>query len=178
MRKIILYIAASLNGKIADANGNVDWLNKIPNPENTDYGYSEFFSNIDTTIQGNRTYEQILGWGIEFPYQGKKNYVLTNDTGLADNENVEFITGNHVETIRKIKQSEGRDIWLIGGGQANTLLLSAGLIDEIRLFIMPIILHAGIDLFTGMPNETMLELVETKKYASGVVDLRYQLINT
>lgn len=178
MRKIILYIATSLNGKIADANGNVTWLDKIPNPDNCDYGFSGFFAEIDTTIQGNRTYEQVLGWGIDFPYENKKNYVLTNDPVAKDSEQVEFITGKHYESIKGLKDSEGKDIWLIGGGQANTFLLSNGLIDEIHLFIMPIILPAGIDLFTGKPSETLLELLETRNYKSGVVEMKYRVIHS
>jgi len=175
MRKIILYIATSLNGKIADANGSVAWLDKIPNPDNCDYGFSDFFAGIDTTIQGNRTYEQVLGWEIDFPYKGKKNYVLTNDPVTKESDNVEFIPERHFETITRIKESEGKDIWLIGGGQSNTFLLSNGLIDEIHQFIMPIILPSGIDLFTGKPAETMLELIDTNHYSSGVVELKYRV---
>ena len=55
MRKIILYIAQSADGYIADKAGRVEWLEKIPNPENTDYGYQDFYQDIDTTIMGNRT---------------------------------------------------------------------------------------------------------------------------
>jgi dihydrofolate reductase len=178
MRKIILYIATSLNGKIADANGNVTWLDKTPNPDNCDYGFSDFFARIDTTIQGNRTYEQVIGWGIDFPYKDKKNYVLTNDPVDKESEYVDFISENHFETLAALKASEGKDIWLIGGGQANTFLLNNRLIDEIRQFIMPIILPAGIDLFYGKPMETMLELIEVKKFSSGVVEVCYKVINS
>jgi len=178
MRKIILYIATSLNGKIADANGSVAWLEKIPTPDDCDYGFAEFFKSIDTTIQGNRTYEQVLGWGIDFPYKGKKNYVLTNDPVAKEQEDVEFIPEKHFETITSIKKSEGKDIWLIGGGQANTFLLSNGLIDEIHQFIMPIILPSGIDLFYGKPAETMLEIIDLKRHSSGVVEVRYKVIHS
>ena len=60
----------------------MDWLESIPNPDKSDYGYSEFYNSIDTTIQGFNTYDQIIKWGIEFPYADKKNYVLTRKTGL------------------------------------------------------------------------------------------------
>ena len=59
-RKLILYIASSLNGKIADAEGRVDWLESMPNPDKLDYGYAEFYDSIDTTIQGNATYKQVM----------------------------------------------------------------------------------------------------------------------
>ncbi len=73
MKKVKLYIAMSLNGKIADRNGSVEWLEKLPNPENEDYGYVEFTETVDTTIMGNSTYQQIISWGIEFPYPNTKN---------------------------------------------------------------------------------------------------------
>lgn len=90
MRKIKLYIAISLNGKIAKADGNVDWLESIPNPEKTDYGYQEFYDTIDTTIQGFSTYDQIMSWGIDFPYKGKKNYVITWNKAHQNTEDVFF----------------------------------------------------------------------------------------
>ena len=76
MKKLKLYIAISLNGKIAKPDGSVDWLNNIPNPDNSDMGYTDFFESVDTTIQGYKTYKQVIDWGIEFPYKGKKNYVI------------------------------------------------------------------------------------------------------
>ncbi|GAB1453407.1 dihydrofolate reductase family protein [Draconibacterium sp.] len=175
MRKIKLYIATSLNGKIAKPDGSVDWLEYIPNPEKTDYGYAEFFDSIDTTIQGYNTYNQIINWDIEFPYKGKKNFVLTKKQNIENTEFVDFITENHVDFITDLKRKGGGDIWLIGGGQANTLILNAGLLDEIQIFVMPIILSGGIDLFDVFPTETQLKLLETKSYSSGVVEMRYKV---
>ncbi len=175
MRKIKLYIATSLNGKIASSDGGVDWLESIPNPEKTDYGYEAFFNSIDTTIQGYNTYNQIINWGIDFPYKGKKNYVLTRKKQIEKTEFVEFIKENHIDFIKDLKAQEGGDIWLVGGSQANTLILNAGLLDEIQVFVMPIILSGGIDLFDAFPNHTQLKLLETKSYSSGVVEMKYGL---
>ena len=71
MAKIKLYIAQSLNGKIAQKDGSVDWLNAVPNPEKTDYGFSGFLDSAGVTIQGYKTYKQLIDWEIEFPYKGK-----------------------------------------------------------------------------------------------------------
>jgi dihydrofolate reductase len=176
MRKIKLYIAASLNGKIAKTDGSVGWLEEIPNPDKADYGYANFFRSVDTTLQGSATYAQVLSWGIEFPYQGTKNYVLTRRQDVEDNKDVSFIKENHIGFIQELKEQEGKDIWLIGGGQINTLLFNAGLIDEIQLFIMPIVLTGGIEIFEGLPDEHSLQLIESKTYASGAVELKYQVL--
>ena len=175
MRKIKLYIAISLNGKIAKPDGSVHWLESIPNPEKTDHGYVDFYKTIDTTIQGYNTYSQILGWGIDFPYADKKNYVFTRKQGLGNTEYVEFISENHIDFIKQLKKEEGKDIWIVGGGQLNTMFLNENLVDEIQVFVMPIILTEGIELFGALPNETTLKLVETKSYSTGAVELKYKV---
>ena len=176
MRKLILYIAVSLNGKIARTDGNVDWLDKIPNPKKTDYGYSEFIRTVDTTIQGYHTYHQLIEWGIEFPYKDKKNFVFTRKKDLKNTGFIEFISKDHVEFVKSLKQETGGDIWLIGGGQVNTMILNAGLLDEIRMFVMPVIIPDGIGIFQFFPNETQLQLVNSKSYSSGVVELNYSVV--
>ena len=175
MKKLKLYIAISLDGKIAKPDGSVEWLESIPNPEKTDYGYAKFYDSIDTTIQGYSTYDQILGFDIDFPYTGKKNYVVTRKQNLAPSKDVEFITQDHADFIRDLKKEEGKDIWLIGGGQINSLMLKEQLIDEILVFVMPIILSDGINMFEAIPIETSLKLLEAKPYESGAVELRYSV---
>lgn len=175
MRKIKLYIAVSLNGKIAQSDGSVDWLESIPNPEKADYGYAEFYESIDTTIQGYNTYDQIIGWGIDFPYANKKNYVFTRKQNLKPTKYVEFVSENHIDFTKQLKEQKGLDIWLIGGGRINTMLLNEGLIDEIQIFVMPIVLSGGIELFETLPQETQLELIETKSYSTGAIEIKYKI---
>lgn len=175
MRKLKLYIAASLNGKIARKDGEVDWLDAIPNPGRTDHGYADFYQTIDTTIQGYKTYEQLLSWDIEFPYADKINYVVTRQQNVMPNQHVTFIRDNHIPFIQQLKEKPGKDIWLIGGGQVNSLLFNAGLIDEISVFVMPIIIPEGIDLFSIAPDQKLLTLVESKNYSTGAVELKYKV---
>ncbi|MBK21431.1 MAG: riboflavin biosynthesis protein RibD [Flavobacteriales bacterium] len=176
MRKIKLYIAASLNGKIAEKDGSVDWLYVKDNDEEIDYGYEKFYESIDTTIQGSSTYKQVESWGIDFPYPDKKNYVITRNKNLKNNHNVEFISENHIDFIKTLKNKAGKDIWLIGGGQINTMLLNEGLIDELQLFCMPIILSDGIDIFEAIPARTDVKLIETKTHDTGAIEMKYQIV--
>ncbi len=168
-------MAISLDGKIAKSDGSVEWLESVPAPANDDYGYSAFYASIDTTIQGYSTYHQVINWDIDFPYADKKNYVVTRKQGLANTYYVEFISSNHIEFIKQLKAAEGKDIWLVGGGQLNAMLLEANLIDEIQLFVMPIILTDGIDMFARLPNDWPLVLKASKVYPNGVVELQYTL---
>lgn len=174
MRPIILYIASSLNGKIAKADGSVDWLETIPNPDKSDYGYDEFYASVETTIQGYNTFQQIRAWNMAFPYIGKKNYVLTTQPNPEPYEHVEFINNDHIEFVRNLKKQEGGPIWLIGGGRANALLMDEGLIDEIQVFVMPILLDDGIDIFHPLGKDHRITLKGTQQYPSGAVRMTYK----
>jgi dihydrofolate reductase len=119
-----------------------------------------------------------MGWGIEFPYADKKNYVFTTQKGLENTEHVDFISENHIDFLRRLKQESGKDIWLVGGGKLNTMFLNENIIDEIQLFVMPIILPDGIELFEAIPNETKLKMLQTMSHSSGVVELIYKVEET
>ncbi|WP_420388198.1 dihydrofolate reductase family protein [Roseivirga sp.] len=175
MRKLITYIAISLDGKIADRDGGVEWLESLPHPKDEDYGYATFIQSIDTTIMGNTTYQQVLGFDVPFPYQEQTNYVLTRNTDLKDDENVLFISKDHAARIEELKKEEGKDIWLIGGGQINTLCLQAGLIDEMIVHVMPYVMGAGIPLFSNEQLMQQIRLTDSKVYSSGVMELRYEV---
>lgn len=166
----------SLNGKISRADGSVDWLESIPNPDKLDFGYGDFIKTIGTTIQGGNTYRQLIGWNVPFPYPDTKNFVFTRKVGQRDTEHVSFVSEHHEEFTRKLKADADKDIWLIGGGQINTLLLNAGLIDEVHLHVMPIVLPDGVELFEGNPDLSYFDLAHTRHYPGGVVELRYTSI--
>ena len=71
MKRIILYIASSIDGRIATADGGIEWLDSISNPNHEDYGYEELLQSVDTIIMGNKTYQKILSFNIPWPYPGK-----------------------------------------------------------------------------------------------------------
>ena len=175
MRKIKLYIASSLNGYISKPDGNVDWLDAIPNPKQYDYGYYDFYDSCGVTLQGNNTYKFILDSGYDFPYSATKNYVFTRNKSLKDNKDVTFVRENIADFVRSLKKEEGKDIWLIGGGQINTLLLDNQLIDEIWIHLMPIVLNDGISLFKTLAKDTQLELISSKPFDTGVVEMKFKV---
>lgn len=170
MRKVILYIAASLDNYIARTDGNVEWLSA---PElllpGEDYGYKDFYGSIDTTLMGHRTYQAIQGFEVPFPYPGKTNYVFTRSEAPAGNGDVTFITGDVAAFVGTLKEMPGRDIWLVGGGQLNTIMLEKGLIDRMILTLIPVILGEGIPLFHGKPVETGFNPVSGRYFGNGVV---------
>ncbi len=89
-RKVILYIAASLDGYIAGPNGNLDFLSIVAQ-EGQDYGYADFIDSIDTVILGPKTYDKVLSFGIPFPHAGKQTFVITK-TARPNINNITFYT--------------------------------------------------------------------------------------
>ncbi len=177
MKKIKLYIAASLDSYIARPDGNLDWLLKYPTPEGSAYGYHEFYDSIDTIIMGNSTYQEILGMSTDWPYKDSMTYVLTRcKDNLPRKENICCITGDIIATIRQLLQQEGKDIWLMGGGQAITLLLNNEMVDEMQICYIPVILGEGIPLFPNKPKETEWTLTDSAAYDTGILKVTYRKV--
>ena len=164
----------SLDGFIAKEDGDVAWLSEVPNPEQTDYGYADFYASIGTTVMGNETYRFIRNYGGPFPYPDCHNYVFTRNTALRDDEHVRYIHRDPVAFLAELKQKSDRDIWLVGGGQINTLAWNAKLIDRLELTVLPIVLGSGIPLLASRPESGALQLDAHRAYANGVVALSYK----
>lgn len=173
MRKVVLYIATSVDNFIARKDGSVDWLDKTPNPKKLDYGYNDFYKSIDTTLMGNATYKEVLSFDIPFPYPDKTNYVFTR-TPITDNLDVRYISKDIPVFVKQLKEKQGTNIWLVGGSTINTLLLDQGLIDEIIITRIPIILGQGIPLFAGAANESELTLEKLEDFGNGVTQMVYK----
>lgn len=174
MRKIKLYIAVSLDGYIATPDGGVEWLNQFQISKNEDYGYKEIYQSIDTILMGGRTYRDIVGFGCEWPYKDKTTYIVSrNNVNLTPAEQVYFITDHVTGNVEKLKESTGKDIWLVGGGELVSMLLDANLIDEMHLCYLPIVLGQGISLFPNKPKETIWKLVGSKSFLSGAISITY-----
>lgn len=169
MVKITYYVAASLDGYIADADGGVDWL---PQGNANDYGYADFYAGVDALAMGRRTYDQVLGFG-EWPYAGKPTYVFTGNPPDDNPHGVEFVGIAPADFVQSVAAQYSGTVWLVGGGNLAEQFRSAGLIDEFLVFVIPIILGRGVPLSGGDAPSTALRLVETQTYADGVVMLRY-----
>jgi dihydrofolate reductase len=167
MRKIKLYIATSLDAYIAGPNGEIDWLYT-----EGEFGYDAFIETVDTTLMGNETYKLIETFE-DFPYKTLTNYVFTRNPTATEKPYAQFVTDDIVTFVQALKQQEGKDIFLIGGGQINAILLEAGLIDELQVFIHPIVLGKGIPMFQPTEKRYGWQFVETKSYERGLVELHY-----
>ena len=188
MPEVILYIASSLDGYIARADGAVDWLEETPEPPpelspatetegspTEDYGYHEFLAGVGVVLMGRITYEQILSFGIAYPYPDTAGYVFSRTRAGEQDENVRFVDGDDTAgLVARLKAEQDKNLWLLGGGQLVREFLRLDLVDRIELFILPVILGEGIPLFLPDTPQRDLTLVDCRSYATGMVQLTYR----
>jgi len=173
MRKVILYIAMSLDGYIADRRGGVDWLNGHSDDEETVDTYSAFLKGIDTVVMGWNTYHQItteLSPG-KWVYQELTSYVITHRQAPPA-DNIRFVQEDPCSLVRKLKLQQGKAIWVCGGGMVIHPLLQSGLIDQYQISVIPTILGSGIRLFGEVEGERKLKLLHAQSY-NGITELIY-----
>ena len=169
MRKVKLYIACSLDGKIARLNGAIDWL---PDPSEQDYGYNEFYNSLDATIMGFKTYEVCRAFG-EWVYPDKKTYVFSRSADRKLVPEAQLVTDDPVAFVNNLKIQSGKDIWVVGGGQIISRLHDEGLIDQYVIAIIPVILGEGLELFPAIRVQANLSLEKHIVYANGVALFYY-----
>ena len=172
MGEVILYIAASLDGFIAKANGDISWLDKYQGG-GEDYGYADFYKMVGSSIMGAKTYEKALtlAGGIDTKMP---TYVITHRKLPVPSEaDIKFYSGDLPQLLRTIQKHTSKNIWLVGGGQLAQSFLKKGLVDEIILSTIPVILGEGISLFGNIRKEINFSLVKTESFSSGIVQTHY-----
>lgn len=170
MRKVVLGLAVSLDGYIEGPNGEYDWC--IPPPE---LDFHKFLDRFDTIFVGRKTYEmssQMEGGPPGFPKF--KEYVFST---TLDNvkDGATLIKGNTITEVERIKNEEGKDIWLFGGAGLATSLMNLGMVDEFSIAVSPVLLGRGKPLFSNLKHRINLILFKTESYSNGVVSLTYSV---
>ena len=174
MRKVVLFIAMSLDGYISDNNGDINWLSGHSESEDDLSSYSEFIKNIDTVIMGWNTYNQIVTElsPDEWVYDNLKSYVITHRNIMSE-EKIVFTGQNPCNLINELNKKQGKDIWICGGANIIWQLMQCNLIDYYYISIIPTLLGSGIRLFETLSDEIKLKLIHTKTY-NGITDLVYK----
>ncbi|MBT2571380.1 dihydrofolate reductase family protein [Planococcus sp. ISL-110] len=161
-RKIICYIATSLDGYIAAEDDSLEWL--FETAGEGDAGYAEFMETIDTVIMGRRTYDWVMAAeNGKFPYQGLASYVFTT-SAAEENPFVKFTDQDIPSFAEGLKDKPGKDIWVIGGSNLLHSFVKENLIDEWIISIAPVLIGKGIPLFQEFDFEIRLKLKSVKAY--------------
>jgi dihydrofolate reductase len=160
------FIATSLDGYIARADGAIDWLSRVE-LAGEDYGYAAFAASVD----GRNTYEVIAGFE-RWPFADKRVVVLSSQphTSLHGEE---FDSGD-VQTVLGRLSEEGATRLYVDGGRVIQQFLAADLLDDLTLSVLPVVLGSGIPLFGQGAPERWLSLESARSFQTGLVQLRYQ----
>lgn len=190
MRKLIYYVAMTVDGFIAHEDGSFDDF-----PWDDDYGAALLAARpetfpahlrngthtreenrcFDAVLMGRKTYAVGLAEGITSPYPTLDQYVFSRTMTATPDATVELVTEDALRVVTELKHEIGKAIWLCGGSNLATTLLAANLIDELVVKLNPIVFGSGIPLFGGGIEAKELTLTETTVFDSGHAVLRYTI---
>jgi dihydrofolate reductase len=178
-RKIIVYIATSADGYIARPDGDIEWLNRLPNT--VDHGIGKFYRTIDTILWGRKTYDWALAYQQKHGSkasifdQNVTNYIFSRKPPKKQAPGVMFVSKPVKTFAHKLRQQPGKHIWMMGGGELIASFLDAGEIDEFDIHVMPVFIGKGIPLIAPRHRDIPLHLLSSRKYSDGVVRLHYEV---
>ena len=165
-----IFVGVSLDGFIARANGDLDWL---PHGSGEDHGFTPFLASVDAIVMGRHTYEKVLTFGA-WPY-GDKLVVVLSSRELAPapaGARVERRSGPPAEIAAQLAQ-RGLEHLYVDGGITTQQFLAAGLITRLTITTIPILIGSGIPLFGPTPRDIPLRHVATRTFPSGLVQSEY-----
>lgn len=187
MRKLKLQIQMTIDGFIAGANGEMDWMTFNWSDDLKEY-VTQITKPVDTILLGKNLAQGFIPyWTAALnnpePEEGAKKMIETPkvvfSTTLKNSvwDNTIVVNGDLVDEVNKIKNQDGKDIIVYGGGTFVSTLIKAGLIDEYNLFINPVAIGNGMTIFKALDRKQHLKLTTAKQFECGVSLLCYELKN-
>jgi len=189
MRKLVQFMHVSLDGFVAGPHGEMDWINV--DEEMFDYA-GQRTNESDTALYGRVTWEMMEGYwptAADQPnpskhdlehsrwYNHVEKVVVSRTLKGKRVKNTRIVSDNVAAEIKKIKEEAGKEIIIFGSPSTSHLLMNAGLVDDLWVFVNPVVLGEGIPLFKGIPDKINLKLVKNHVFKSGVVCLHYERKN-
>ncbi|MGN9808892.1 dihydrofolate reductase family protein [Micromonospora sp. BQ11] len=186
MRKLVYYVAVTLDGFIAAPDGSPDffglepdlaahiathWPQTLPTFLHPQFGIEAPQGRFDAVVMGRATYDPALKVGITSPYAHLRQYVFSRSLPPSTDREVEIVAGDPVEFVRALRREPGGDIWLCGGGQLAGQLLPE--VDELVLKLNPVVAGSGVPLAARGFEPHRFALVESVPLTSGTVVLHY-----
>lgn len=174
MARIVGFIAASLDGCIADRNQSLDWL--TPRYDGVDlgeHGYDHFIKRIGVIVMGRGTYDWLRRNAGAWPYVDRRVIVVTSrslDTPPAGLETRSDVEG----LIAELRALDGGDVWMAGGGQLQMTFIERGALDELEIYLVPELIGGGAPLFPATGFRRSAQLISAKSFDLGMVRLHYR----
>jgi dihydrofolate reductase len=172
-RQVHYGVAASLDGYIAGPNGEADWITMDP-----DIDFAGIFARFDALLMGRRTFTGMVKPGRKSgsPWN-MRTLVFSRTLKQSDYPGVTIVASDPGHAIESLRSTEGKDIWLFGGGGLFASLAALDLVDSVSIAVVPVMLGRGLPLFPDGSRRVPLALTNQRVYEkSGIVSLEYQVI--
>jgi dihydrofolate reductase len=187
MRKLIYLVGMTLDGRIAGPKDEIDFFpladdvleylrtelaDTLPTHVRAVLGIDAPISRFDTVIMGRRTYQPAIDAGVTSPYRHLRQYVVSSSAESIDDPEVTPVQEDPLDFVRRLKRTDGRDLWLAGGGQ-----LAGSLEPEIDEYVIkhyPVIAGAGVPMLTGVFAPRALQVVSTREFSDGTRIVSYR----
>jgi dihydrofolate reductase len=178
MRKIVYYVATSLDGYISGPDKDISLF--VQEGDLVDQ-YLRDLQDFDTVIMGRNTYEFGYDYGLkpgQPAYAHMEHYIFSDTLLLPDIHEKVHVVPVDLDKVKALKNTMGTEIYLCGGGQFAGWLLDHGLIDVLKIKLNPILLGGGVPLFGASMTNTRLKLVAEASYEQGAMILTYEFEKT
>jgi dihydrofolate reductase len=186
--RVQYYCAASLDGYIAEADDTIEWLTGYDGDyqgegvEPIEGSYGSFYEEVGALVSGSVTYEFVLGQlnrGIDWPYKGKPCWVLSSrELPIPEGEGIDvrIVNAPASELYDEMVASAGAGhLWVVGGGNVASQFADDGLLDDVRVTIVPVVLGAGKPVFERRLEGGAMRLTGVVPRDNGMVELRYEV---
>ena len=175
MLEVVYYVASSLDGYIATADGSVDWLSRF-HVAGEDHGGGELQATSDALLLGSHTYEFALQLG-KWPSPDKPSWIFTSRALPILHPSITLTSNSPRDVVEGLNAREFRRAWLMGGGKLAASFHTQGLISRYIVSVFPILLGSGIPFLAphSCPEEA-LRLISAKPFNSGIVQLTYDRV--
>ena len=172
MRKVVYGGAMSLDGFIAGPHGEYDWIVMDP-----DIDFAALMGRFDTFLIGRKTFEAMRRMGDAAPPTPGIQHIVFSHTLRPEDCPQATLSNDAARTVADLRAQPGKDIALFGGGELFRSLLSAGLVDEVSVSLIPILLGGGIPFLPPPADRTRLRLKSHRVYEkTGTVGLEYDVV--
>ena len=192
MSKTQYYCAASLDGYIAETDDTLAWLTEYegtfegggvePSPMSEWGSYEQFYRGVGALVSGANTYEFVLDHmadDSDWPYKGKPCWVLSSrdlPTPEGKGIDVRVVNAEVADLHEQMVSAAGeQNLWVVGGGNVASQFADSGLLDEVLVTVVPVVLGAGKPLFDRRLPAGPMQLIGTRIFDTGMVELRYEV---